>query len=41
MSKYNFEDKVNIYKKRKNGKTLKSLSLQYGMTAHNIKYLVL
>ena len=40
MRKYSFEDKIDIYKKRKNGDTLKSLSLQCGMTVHNIQYLV-
>ena len=40
MRKYSFEDKIDIYKKRKNGETLKSLSLQCGMTIHNIQYLV-
>lgn len=40
MRKYSIEDKVDIYNKRKNGETLKSLSLQCGMTVHNIQYLV-
>ena len=40
MRKYSFEDKIDIYKRRKNGDTLKSLSLQCGMTVHNIQYLV-
>jgi transposase len=40
MRKYSIEDKVDIYNKRKNGESLKSLSLQCGMTVHNIQYLV-
>ena len=40
MSKLSYEKKIEIYNKRKEGKTLKTLQSKYGMTKHNIQYLV-
>ena len=40
MSKLSYEEKIEIYNKRKEGKTLKALQSKYGMTKHNIQYLV-
>ena len=40
MSKFSYEEKIEIYKKRKEGETLKTLQFKYGMTKHNIQYLV-
>ena len=40
MSKFNYEEKIEIYNKRKEGETLKTLQSKYGMTKHNIQYLV-
>ena len=40
MSKFNYEEKREIYNKRKEGETLKTLQSKYGMTKHNIQYLV-
>lgn len=40
MSKLSFEEKIEIYNKRKEGETLKTLQSKYGMTKHNIQYLV-
>ena len=40
MSKLSYEEKIEIYNKRKEGKTLKTLQSKYGMTKHNIQYLV-
>ena len=40
MSKLSYEKKIEIYNKRKEGETLKTLQYKYGMTKHNIQYLV-
>ncbi len=40
MSKLSYEEKIEIYKKRKAGETLKTLQSKYGITKHNIQYLV-
>ena len=40
MSKLSYEDKIEIYNKRKEGKTLSDLQTKYGITKHNIQYLV-
>ena len=40
MSKLSYEKKIEIYNKRKEGETLKTLQSKYGMTKHNIQYLV-
>lgn len=40
MSKLNYNDKVEIYNKRKEGYTLSALQSQYRVTKHNIQYLV-
>ena len=40
MSKFNYEEKIEIYNKRKEGETLKTLQSKYEMTKHNIQYLV-
>ena len=40
MSKLSYEEKIEIYNKRKEGETLKTLQSKYGMTKHNIQYLV-
>ena len=40
MSKLSYEEKIEIYNKRKNGETLNALQSQYGVTKHNIQYLV-
>ncbi len=40
MSKLSYEEKIEIYNKRKEGETLKTLQSEYGMTKHNIQYLV-
>lgn len=40
MSKLSYEDKIEIYDKRKRGTTLKELHLQYGITIHNIQYII-
>lgn len=40
MSKLSYEDKKDIYNKRKEGDTLNALQTQYGVTKHNIQYLV-
>ena len=40
MGKLSYEDKIEIYNKRKNGATLNTLRSQYGITKHNIQYLV-
>lgn len=40
MSKLSSEDKIELYNKRKEGKTLNILQSKYGMAKHNIQYLV-
>lgn len=40
MSKLSYEEKIEIYNKRKEGETLKTLQSKYGMTKHYIQYLV-
>ena len=40
MSKLTYEDKINIYKERKNGKTFNYLSTKYNIRKDNLKYLV-
>ena len=40
MSKLSYEEKIEIYKKGKEGETLKTLQSKYGITKHNIQYLV-
>ena len=40
MSKLSYEERIEIYNKRKEGETLKTLQSKYGMTKHNIQYLV-
>ena len=40
MSKLSYEEKIEIYNKRKQGETLKTLQYKYGITKHNIQYLV-
>jgi len=40
MSKLSYEDKIEIYNKRKKGEALNSLHSKYGITTHNIQYLV-
>ena len=40
MGKLSYEDKIEIYNKRKEGESLTTLHLQYGITKHNIQYLV-
>ena len=40
MSKLSYEDKIKIYNKRKAGETLNTLHSKYGITKHNIQYLV-
>lgn len=40
MSKLSYEEKIKIYNKRKEGETLKTLQSKYGITKHNIQYLV-
>ena len=40
MSKLSYEDKINIYQKRKQGNTIKNISKKYGVRNDVIKYLV-
>ena len=40
MSKLSYEEKIEIYNKRKEGETLKTLQSKYGITKHNIQYLI-
>lgn len=40
MSKLSHEEKIEIYNKRKNGETLNALHSKYGITKHNIQYLI-
>lgn len=39
MRKLSYEDRIEIYNKRKAGETLNILHSKYGITTHNIKYL--
>ncbi len=39
MSKLSYEDKINLYKDRKQGLSMKSLSLKYNIAIHGIQYL--
>ena len=40
MSKLSYEDKIEIYNERKNGRTFSYLSTKYNIRIDNIKYLV-
>ena len=40
MGKLSYEDKINLYKDRKNGMTIKSLISKYGISHMGVKYLV-
>ena len=40
MTKLSYEDKLEIYNKRKEGISLKTFHLQYGITVHNIQYII-
>ena len=40
MSKLSYEDKINIYKERKNGNTISNISKKYNVRKDVIKYLV-
>lgn len=40
MAKLTRKDKIEIYHKRKQGKTISSLSKKYGIRKHNIQYLI-
>ena len=40
MSKLSYEDKIEIYNERKNGRTFSYLSAKYNIRIDNIKYLV-
>ena len=40
MSKLSYDDKINIYKDRKKGLSIKSLSIKYKVRGDNIKYLI-
>ena len=40
MSKLSYEDKLEIYNERKNGKTFSYLSIKYNIRQDNLKYLV-
>ncbi len=40
MAKLTREQKIEIYKKRKDGCTISSLSNEYQINIHNIKYLI-
>ena len=40
MAKLTRDDKIEIYKKRKNGQTIPSLANEYGVLTNNIKYLL-
>lgn len=40
MSKLTREQKLEIYKKRKQGKTLKELSIKYNIRVNDIQYLI-
>ena len=40
MSKLSYEDKINLYNDRKNGMSINSLVLKYGINHAGIKYLI-
>ena len=40
MGKLRYEDKIEIYMKRKAGETLNTLHSQYRIAIHNIQYLI-
>ena len=40
MSKLSYDDKINLYNDKLNGKSIKSLSRKYGITYHNVQYLI-
>ena len=40
MSKLSYKDKISIYRKREEGKTIKELSIEYSVSETTIKYLV-
>ena len=40
MSKLSYDERINLYYDRKNGMPFPSIKSKYGMTKHNIQYLV-
>ena len=40
MSKLSYEDKINLYNDKLNGKSIKLLGPKYGITYHNVQYLI-
>ena len=40
MGKLSYNDKINLYNDKLNGKSIKSLSQKYGITYHNVQYLI-
>ena len=40
MSKLRYEDKINLYNDRKNGMSIKSLALKYGVSTERVEYLI-
>ena len=40
MSKLSYDDKINLYNDKLNGKSIKTLSRKYGITYHNVQYLI-
>ena len=41
MSKLSYDDKIEIYNERKNGKTFSYLSTKYNIRIDNIKYFLI
>ena len=39
MGKLSYDDKIKLYEERKNGVSLKSLSIKYEITTKNVQYL--
>lgn len=39
MAKLSYEDKINLYNDRKNGMSMKSLSIKYNIRTKNAQYL--
>lgn len=39
MGKLNYDDKIKLYEERRNGLSIKSLSIKYGITRKNTQYL--
>ena len=39
MGKLSYDDKIKLYEERKNGESLKSLSIKYEITTKNVQYL--